>query len=499
LPKGRERQPAGGHALPHAAPAPLRDLRDWLGLVERLGELKHVRGADWDLEIGGIAELNNRKRGSCLLFDEVRGYPPGYRVVTSTLGTTARLAAALRLPADLSTADLVQSLRSRLPRWEAQAREFPPRFVEHGPVLQNVRRGEEVDLLQFPAPRWHELDGGRYVGTGCVVITRDFDTEWINLGTYRMMVHGPRTCGVAIAHGQHGRQQMDKFFKAGQPFPVVAALGQDPLLYVLAGLEVPYGLGEYDLAGAILGEPVEVVRGEVTGLPIPATAEIVVEGWCHPGNVAPEGPFGEAFGYYSSDSIPAPVMEVERVYFRDEPILYGAPPGRPPHDFSYFKTVMRSALLHDAMERAGVPGVAGCWAPEVGASRMLLVVAINQRYQGHARQAGYIAAQCNVGIHLGRYVIVVDDDIDSTNLEDVMWAVVSRSDPARDIEVMHRTRGSRADPQQVTFEQKIPYNSRAIIDACRPYEYLDVFPPVAEASPAFQRELRAKWRDVLGD
>ena len=114
---------------------------------------------------------------------------------------------------------------------------------------------------------------------------------------------------------------------------------------------------------------------------------------------------------------------------------------------------------------------------------MLLVVAIKQGYQGHARQAGLIASQCHIGAYLGRYVIVVDEDIDPSNLENVMWAVVTRSDPVRDIEFIHRAWGSKGDPQRVTFEQKVPYNTRAIIDACRAYEYLDVFPPVAEASP----------------
>jgi UbiD family decarboxylase len=155
-------------------------------------------------------------------------------------------------------------------------------------------------------------------------------------------------------------------------------------------------------------------------------------------------------------------------------------------------------MLHEAIEKAGVPGVAGCWADEVGGGRMLLVVAIKQGYQGHSRQAGLIASQCNVGAYLGRYVIVVDEDIDPSNLENVMWAVVTRSDPVRDIEFIHRAWGSKGDPQRVTFEQKVPYNTRAIIDACRAYEYLDVFPPVAEASPELEQKLRKKWKEVLG-
>ena len=178
--------------------------------------------------------------------------------------------------------------------------------------------------------------------------------------------------------------------------------------------------------------------------------------------------------------------------------MLGTPPAKPPHDYSYSKSVMRSAMLHEAMEKAGVPGVVGCWADEVGGARMLLVVAIKQGYQGHSRQAGLIASQCHIGAYLGRYVIVVDEDIDPSNLENVMWAVVTRSDPVRDIEFIHRAWGSKGDPQRVTFEQKVPYNTRAIIDACRAYEYLDVFPPVAEASPELERELRGKMEGHTG-
>jgi UbiD family decarboxylase len=210
-----------------------------------------------------------------------------------------------------------------------------------------------------------------------------------------------------------------------------------------------------------------------------------------------DGPFGEFLGYYSGHEVPEPVFEVERIYHRNDPILLGSPPGRPPHDFSYSKTMLRSALLHDALEKAGMPVVA-CWADEVGGGRTLLTVSVRQQYQGHARQVGLIASQCHVGAWLGRYVIVVDEDIDPSNLSDVMWAVSTRCDPARDIQILERTWGTKMDPVTVTFDEKVPYSSRAIIDACRTYEYRDVFPPVAEASPELQRQIREKWKDLLG-
>ena len=475
-----------------------QDLRDWLTAVEELGELKHVKGAHWNKELGAITEINNRKRGSSLLFDEITDYPSGYRVLTGTTGSPARLAGLLGLSTDLSSSALVQSLRGKPPEWENLASEFPPEYVENGPILENIKSGKDINLLEFPVPKWHEKDGGRYIGTGSAVVTKDYDSDWINIGAYRMMVHDERSCALNMVAGKHGRQQIERYFKAGEPFPVVASLGHHPLLFLFAGLEIAYGLSEYNYVGAIQGKPFKVVKGEVTGLPMPAHSELVLEGWCHPNNKKNEGPLGEFHGYYSGSEKPAPVLEVERIYHRNDPILLGTPPGRPPHDYSYSKAVMRSALLHEALEKAGVPGVVGCWADEVGGSRMLLVVSIKQAYQGHARQAGLVACQCHVGAYLGRYVIVVDEDIDPSNIEDVMWAVVTRSDPARDIEIIKRAWGSIGDPQLVTFNDKVPYNTRGIIDACRSYEHLDVFPPVAEASPEFQKEIQEKWKDLLG-
>lgn len=484
--------------MPETTPPVAQDLRDWLSRIDALGELKQVSGADWNLELGCITELNNRSRGPCLLFDDIPGYPAGFRVATGATGSPARLAATLRLPTDLGTPQLVQALRAKSREWFARAADFPPEYVASGPVLENVKSGRDVNLLDFPAPLWNEQDGGRFLGTGDAVITKDPESGWINVGTYRLMIHDERSCGICLAPNHHGRLHMEKYFKAGKPFPVVASLGHDPLLFLYAGVEMPVGMCEYNYVGAVMGEPAKVVRGELTGLPMPAGAEVVLEGFCRPGNFKPEGPFGEFFGYYGASERPQPVLEVERIYHRHNPILLGAPPGRPPHDYAYSKTVLRSALLHDALEQAGLPGIVACWADEAGGSRSLLVVSIRQQYQGHARRVGLIASQCHVGYWLGRYVIVVDEDIDPSNLNEVMWAVATRSDPKRDIQFLDRLWTCKIDPVAATFDDKTTYGSHAIIDACRTYEYRDAFPPVAQASDELQRQVREKWRELLG-
>src|SRR5262249_48215948 len=244
-------------------------------------------------------------------------------------------------------------------------------------------------------------------------------------------------------------------------------------------------------------EPVSVVRGAITGLPVPAASEIVIEGRIHPGDVRSEGPFGEFHGYYPGKAGTAPVVTVERVYYRNEPIIVGSPPAKPPNDYSYSKAVMRSALLFDALVAAGVPDVKAVWAHEIGGARMFTVVAITQRYAGHARQAGHILNQCGAGAYMSRYSVVVDDDIDPSNLHEVVWAVATRTDPAVDIDIIQRGVGSKNDPMFVAYRHDAALSSKAVIDACRPYDRLEEFPVVAEASRELQEKVKAKWPDLL--
>jgi 3-polyprenyl-4-hydroxybenzoate decarboxylase len=159
------------------------------------------------------------------------------------------------------------------------------------------------------------------------------------------------------------------------------------------------------------------------------------------------------------------------------------------------RTAMKSAMIYDALVKAGVSDVCGVWADECGGGRMLIVVSIKQRFCGHSRQAGAIAAQCREAAYMNRFVVVVDDDVDPTNLEEVVWAMCTRCDPAEDIDVLRKAWGSRADP--LLDEGAPPYNSRAIIDACRPFERIKHFPRVAEASPELLRQIESKWSGLF--
>jgi len=469
-----------------------RDLRSWLDQVEALGELQTVRGAHWNLEIGAISQINYRRRPNLAqLFDEIKDYPQGYRVLTASMGSARRMAMTFCLPIELDSRALVQELQGKPLKWENSAPQFPPQPVKEGPILENVFWGNDVDVLRFPAPIWHEKDGGRYIGTGCAVITRDPDSQWVNLGAYRVMVLDNKRVTINIEAGKHGRFHLEKWWSKEGRCPVAVCLGMDPLLFAMAALEIPTGVGEYEYAGAIMGRPIDIVSAPATGLPIPAGAEIVVEGWLYPDKQHKEGPFGEWTGYYSGGQRTAPVLEIECLLHRHNPILLGSPPGKPPSDYSYMRTVLKSAMIHDALVKAGVADVRGVWAHECGGGRMLIVVAIKQRFCGHSRQAAAIAAQCQAASYMNRFVIVVDEDIDPTNLEEVMWALCTRTDPATDIEIMKKAWGSKVDPMR--REPGPTYNSRAIIDACRPFDWIEEFPQVAELSCELKEQIMKKW------
>jgi 4-hydroxy-3-polyprenylbenzoate decarboxylase len=468
------------------------DLRDWISRVADLGELRHVAGASWEEEIGQVSEmLHHTDNAPAVLFDDIPGYPRGHRILVNANATRRRLALTLGLPLDIDRTGLMNEF---LRLTEAESG-IGPAYVGDGPVMENVMTGADVDVLDFPSPKWHPHDGGRYLGTGVAVILKDPDSNWVNLGAYRVQVHDSKRVGVFIIKGKHGQMIRDTAFNRGEPIPVAIVCGMDPLLLVAATIEAPYGVSEYDWVGGIRGAPYPVIKGPVTGLPIPATAEIVLEGHLVPGETLPEGPFGEWTGYYVSEGDPAPFVTVEAVYHRNDPILLGVPPNRPPFEPHRYREYLRSAILLRNIRGAGVPGIvdANCFA--VGGNRLFNVVSISQKYQGHARQALHVAAMCHAGAYMGRIVVVVDDDVDVTNLDDVIWAIVTRSDPRRSMEIIDRAWSGVLDPAIHPDEKG--YNSRLLIDACRPYEWMDRFPTAIGPDPATKRMTREKWGWIL--
>ena len=470
-----------------------RGLREWLSQVESFGELRTVEGADWNLEIGAITEMARKeaKIAPCIVFDAIKGYPKGWRLAVGLLNSIKRVALTTNMPLDLPVMEFVRAWRQRI----KEMKPIPPREVKDGAFMENVWEEKDVDVLRFPTPRYNVGDGGRYIGTGHLTITRDPEEGWVNIGTYRIMIHDGKNLGLYMSPGRHGRIQMEKYFAQNRPFPVAVAIGYDPLIFMASAFEVPYGLSEYDFAGGLRREPVEVVRLEQCGLPVPATAELIIEGECLPSERKAEGPLGEWTGYYGSSVRDEPVLRVRRVYFRNNPIMTGAPPSKPPTEATFYKSFWRSAMIWDEMERAGIPDVAGVWCPPEGNTRLFTVVSIKQRYPGHARQAGVIASQCHAAAYLGRFTVVVDEDIDPTDMKDVIWAMTTRCDPVEDIEILRRCWSSPLDPiiPPNRKGRDSSFNSRAIIDACRPYEWMKDFPASVKVPDELAKQVREKW------
>ena len=475
------------------------DMRSFLSALEEKEKLRKINGAHWDLEIGTIHEIVSDKQWPALLFDEIPGYPKGYRIATNLLNF--KLAQKLALGLDEAMTDM-EVIR----HWKEKMKNFtpvPPEEVNEGPIFENIRTGEEVDLFTFPTPKWHEQDGGRYIGTGAITITKDPDEGWINCGTYRVMIHDSRTLSFYISPGKHGRMMREKYWEKGESCPVVVCFGQDLLLYTLSTIALPWGVSEYDVTGYLKGKAIKVVRGRATGLPIPATAEVAVEGFSPPPSEDSrlEGPFGEWTGYYASGRKKEPVIQVKNLYFRNNPIIFGQPPVKPPAYFWFPIPIHTAATLWDQLEKAGAMGIKGVYVHGPG-NRVIGVISLKQSYPGHSRQVGTLAAAfLHGGSCTGRYIITVDEDIDPSNLDEVLWAVSTRVNPQRAITIVPGFLTSGLDPTLSPEERqrKELTTAKVFIDACWPFHWKDAIPPIIRSSEELRKQVMAKWKELFQD
>lgn len=463
-----------------------QDLRGWIQEARQNRDILTLKGVHWRVEIGAVAELAGRREDPpALLFDEIPDYPPGYRVLVNTLSSPRRLAGCAGLPSGLTTLETVRAWKIRY----AEKRLLPYCRTEGGPVLENRLAEREVDLLRFPAPLWRSGDGGRYPGTATLCITRDPLQGTVNVSTARVMIHDFKHVFYRVSAGKDSRRHFEQACREGKPLPVALSFGHHPSLVLISGLNIPYGTCEYDVWGGISGEPLQVVATPIHGLPIPSHAELVVEGKVLCDKTALEGPFGEWSGYYSRQARPEPLIRVQGIYHRNDPILLAVATSRPPSELTRFWAVVRSALLWQQLEEAGVGPIEGVWLHPAGGTRLFAVLSLCQKHPGHARQALMAAASLPAGAYMGKYLVAVDEDIDPTCLEDVLWAVTTRSEPALDLDLIRGAWGGPLDPLADSSSSGL--NSRLLIDACRPWG--KPFPAVA----GFSREERERARKIL--
>jgi 4-hydroxy-3-polyprenylbenzoate decarboxylase len=468
-----------------------KDLRDYIALVDAIGALRRIDGADPHFEIGGITEFAaGSAEQPALLFDNIKGFPKGFRVFSNATTSSQRAALALGLDPNLRPIEALRAWKKR----RSELKMLSPAEVRDAPFMKNIQLGKDVDLRRFPVPTWHKKDGGPYIGSGSLVVTGDPGSDWVNASIYRVQVHSANRVTVQFDHpGRHGAIIAKRYWDQGKPCPVAIVNGQDPALFI-AGFEyLPEGVSEYDFAGAIKGEPVEIVRGPNTCLPIPAHAEIILEGQLlPPGEVTlPEGPFGEFTGYYAADTRPAPVMEVAAVYYRDDPILFGSPPLKPPR--FHFGLPFRAAGIWANLEAAGVTDIVGAWQH---VSQLMTVIALKQRYAGHAKRAALIAG---ANSYMGRIVVVVDEDVDPSNLADVMWAVTTRCEPSEAVDIVRNAWSSPLDPRipPEARAKGATSHSKMLIDACKPFAWKDAYPPCSGLTPDETAAIADKWKHAL--
>ncbi len=475
---------------------PVRDLREWMDRVEALGELKHItKEVDWDEEMGAIAYMVGKQEGGpALLFENVKGYGKAARILFNPFGSSRRrIAVALDEDPEMPMMDLIRATMKKLDR------AIPPREVpaDGAPVNETVITGGDIDLYKYPVPKHWPLDGGRYLGTADSVITRNPDGGNLNLGTYRMMVQGKDEIGLYLSPGKDARLHITKMWEEGKSIDICAVVGVDPLQFLVSSQGFPKNVSEYDYVGGLRGEAVDVTRARFSDLLIPARADVVLECVAEPHRLKPEGPFGEFTGYYGRPEADTPVLKVKAIHERKNPILTAAlMADYPSCEQSLFFGVIRSARIWNDLEKMGIPGIKGVYShPAAAGGFGAVIISMQQMYAGHVSQALSIAAQCPGGAYYTKWIIAVEEDVDPTDMNEVLWAMSTRCNPVEDIDVLRNTWSTWLDPTQNPPEER-PWGSKALINACREHRYLHVFSKRTTVRQELYEKIRSEWKEL---
>ena len=370
---------------------------------------------------------------------------------------------------------------------------IPPKWVESAPCKENVMMGDEVDLFKFPVPKFYPLDGGRYFGTAHFVITKDPDTGWVNLGTYRLQLLDKNHLGTQFIKGKHADIMLKKYQALKKPMPVAAVVGCDPLLFLMGAARLSAFESEYDLAGSIRGEGIEVIKAETNDLPVPATAEIVVEGEVDADAFLEEGPFGEYTGYYSGvGTDPRNFIDVKCITHRNNPVFWSTTVGRAVTDTHMTMALTYGATLWQQLVTMKIPGIKAVYCPPEGSGRMIAIISMKQMYPGHADQVLTAAISTEMGAYGLKTVIVVDDDIDPWDIPRVLYALSFRFQPNRS-QVIKRGRSTPLDPSLPLDARDI--TGRLLLDATIPYDWKEKPLPI-ELDPEVIKKIKARGSEL---
>lgn len=427
-----------------------RDLRDFLAQLEATGELKRIAApVDPYLEITEICDRTLKRQGPALLFTKPKG--SATPLLGNLFGTTRRVALGMgeesvealrevgRLLAFLKEPDPPKGMKDafgKLPIFK-QVLHMTPKEVKHALCQEVLLLGEDIDLGRYPIQTCWPYDAGPLI-TWALVITKGPFKARQNLGIYRQQVIGRNKVIMRWLAHRGGALDFRDWQQAhpGEPFPVAVALGADPATILGAVTPVPDTLSEYGFAGLLRGAKTEVVKCRLNDLQVPASAEIVLEGFIYPGETAPEGPFGDHTGYYNEVE-EFPVFTIECITQRENPIYHSTYTGRPPDEPAILGVALNEVFVPILQKQ--FPEIVDFYLPPEGCSYRMAVVSMKKQYPGHAKRVMFGVWSFLRQFMYTKFVIVTDDDIDVRDWQDVIWAITTRMDPARDITLIENT------------------------------------------------------------
>ena len=453
-----------------------RDLRDFVSQLEQRGELRRVAfEVDPKLEMTEVCDRTLRAGGPALLFERPKGYD--IPVLGNLFGTPLRVALGMgadsvdalrevgRLLAYLKEPEPPKGMKDAwksLPVFK-KVLDMAPKTVRSGACRENVKEGADVDLSNLPVQTCWPEDAGPLITWG-LVVTRGPSRPRQNLGIYRQQViDRNRVIMRWLAHRGGAldyREWCEKH--PGRPFPVAVALGADPATMLAAVTPVPDTLSEFAFAGLLRGARTELTDCGVGDLQVPASAEFVLEGHIHPGDTAPEGPFGDHTGYYNEVE-PFPVFTIERVTHRDAPIYHSTYTGRPPDEPAVLGVALNEVFVPILQKQ--FPEIVDFYLPPEGCSYRIAVVSVRKQYPGHAKRVMFAVWSYLRQFMYTKFVIVTDADVNVRDWKDVIWALTTRTDPARDLTIIENT----------------------------PIDYLDFASPVAGLGSKLGLDATTKW------
>jgi UbiD family decarboxylase len=453
-----------------------KDLREFLAKLESEGELLRIKEeVHWEEEIGAISKrlIDKETKGGkapAVIFENITGYPGG-RFFTNTIASYRRYALALNLPIDTPIPVIIETWRQRVKH------PIKPVILKTGPCKENIIKGKDVDLFKLPTPKWHSKDGHRYIGTFHTVIMKDPKSDWMNWGMYRMGIHDKNSTGLWVIPGQHSWILYEKYKALGKPMPLAVVIGQDPTHPIVSASPFDEEVSEVEMAGALRQAPVELVKAETSDLLVPANAEIILEGEVPTDELKMEGPFGEAAGYYGGAEFPKPVFHVKCITHRNNPIHTGSMESTPMTDDSINWSTCGTALLKNhVIDKLKIPGVKDLFFNPYAFGVGLCIVSAKRVMSGLPQiiaSAIWSHKHCLIAA-AASWIIVVDDDIDCTNMNEVIWALTTRSDPERSIQIIKDRGGALALVPRNSWEDRVTKQkggSSVVIDAGFPFEW----------------------------